>query len=81
MASKYREMKSCGVSAGKGAVGVGTDGKGVKVWATMVPMKLEYGFVWVAVPYEEDRTHAEKIRSTRRKEMERNLKRIMGNLL
>jgi hypothetical protein len=74
-------MKSCGVWAGKVAVCIGADEKAVRVWATMVPMKLEYGFVWVAVPYEEDRTHAEKIRSTRRKEMERNLKRIMGNLL
>ena len=45
-------MKSCGVWAGKVAVCVMADGKAVRVWATMVPIKLEFGFGWVAGPEE-----------------------------
>jgi hypothetical protein len=47
MASKYREMKACGVWAGKVAVCVLADGKAGRVWATMVPTML-YGFDGVA---------------------------------
>jgi hypothetical protein len=47
MASKYREIKSSGVWAGKVAVCVLADGKAVRVLATMVPMML-YGFGGVA---------------------------------